>query len=44
MVGARLFLPFVRGRIYVAPEVVFGAPPTLAVPVTLGIGLSSLAE
>ena len=41
MVGARLFLPFARGRMYVAPEVGF-APlmtPTVAAPVTFGMPL-----
>ena len=41
MVGARLFLPFARGRMYVAPEVGF-APlmtPTVTAPVTFGMTL-----
>jgi hypothetical protein len=41
MVGARLFLPFARGRMYVAPEVGFegGTTGMLATPVTLGMWL-----
>jgi hypothetical protein len=42
MVGARLFLPFARGRMYVAPEVGVGAETaaaTVATPVTLGMTL-----
>jgi hypothetical protein len=40
MAGARLFLPFARGRMYVAPEVGVGAPyGTVAAPVTLGMTL-----
>ena len=36
MVGARLFLPFARGRMYVAPEVGYAALTTVAAPVTFG--------
>ena len=39
MVGARLFLPFARGRMYVAPEVGYAALMTVAAPVTLGLAL-----
>ena len=42
MVGARLFLPFARGRMYVAPEVGFelgSSTATVAAPVTLGMTL-----
>jgi hypothetical protein len=41
MVGARLFLPFARGRMYVAPEVgiELGATGMVAAPVTLGMAL-----
>ncbi len=41
MVGSRLFLPFVRGRMYAAPEVGV-APlmtPMVAAPVTFGMPL-----
>jgi hypothetical protein len=45
MVGARLFLPFARGRMYVAPEVGIGAPyGTVAAPVTLGMTLRGQAS
>jgi hypothetical protein len=39
MVGARLFLPFARGRMYLAPEVEYAALMTVAAPVTFGIAL-----
>jgi hypothetical protein len=41
MVGARLFLPFARGRMYLAPEVGFegGTTGMVAAPVTLGTRL-----
>lgn len=41
MVGARLFLPFARGRMYVAPEVAIegGTTGMVAAPVTLGMTL-----
>jgi hypothetical protein len=41
MVGARLFLPFARGRMYVAPEVGFelGTTGPVAAPVTFGMRL-----
>jgi hypothetical protein len=51
MVGARLFLPFARGKMYVAPEVGFAplifphtpnhedALMTVAAPVTFGMAL-----
>ena len=39
MVGARLFLPFARGRMYVAPEVGYAESTTVAVPVTFGMAL-----
>ena len=42
MVGARLFLPFARGRMYVAPEVGFelgSSTATVAAPVTCGMRL-----
>jgi hypothetical protein len=39
MVGARLFLPFARGRMYVAPEVGYANLATVAVPVMFGMAL-----
>ena len=39
MVGARLFLPFARGRMYVAPEVGYANLATVAAPVTFGLAL-----
>jgi hypothetical protein len=44
MAGARLFLPFARGRMYVAPEVGYRALMTVAAPVTLGIALRGQAD
>ena len=38
-VGARLFLPFARSRMYVAPEVGYAALTTVAAPVTFGLAL-----
>jgi hypothetical protein len=37
--GARLFLPFARGRMYVAPEVGYANLATVAAPVTFGMPL-----
>ena len=43
MVGARVILPFARGRMYVAPEVGFvPTAPTVAAPVTLGMRLRGI--
>jgi hypothetical protein len=39
MVGARLFLPFARGRMYVAPEVGYAPVLRWAAPVTFGMPL-----
>ena len=39
VVGARLFLPSARGRMYVAPEVGYANLATVAVPVTFGMAL-----
>jgi hypothetical protein len=43
MVGARLFLPFARGRMYVAPAVGYANLATMAAAVTFGMPLSSTA-
>jgi hypothetical protein len=39
MVGARLFLPFARGKKYVAPEVGYANLAMVAAPVAFGIPL-----
>jgi hypothetical protein len=39
IVGARVFLPLARGRVYVAPEVGYGPPITVSAPVTFGVPL-----
>jgi hypothetical protein len=44
MVGARLFVPFARGRMYVAPEVGYAALTTVAAPVTFGMALRGRDE
>lgn len=44
MAGARLFLPFARGRMYVAPEVGYAALMTVAAPVTFGMTLRNRDE
>ena len=47
MVGARLFLPFARARMYVAPEVGVGletAAGVMAAPVTLGMTLREVGR
>jgi hypothetical protein len=37
MAGARLFLPFARGKIYVAPEVGYATLTIVPASVTLGM-------